>query len=66
MECTQALSQSNKKDKDECDCTQPIQCIVKHSKEVFYACPASNNVEQVQYVIDSVQKPKTSWIAPST
>lgn len=62
----QAFQENDKKRKEDCECSTQIQCIVKNSSEVFYACPATgneNSFESTQYIIDPVQKPKTSWIA---
>lgn len=65
MECIQAFQNNEKKDKEECNCPQQIQCIVKNSNEVFYTCPNNNDnsFEKTQFVIDPIQKPKTSWIS---
>jgi hypothetical protein len=61
----QAFQENEKKNKEECSCPQQIQCIVKNSNQVYYTCPTNaNSFEKIQYVIDPIQKPKTSWISP--
>lgn len=64
MECTIALQENEKKTQEDCSCPQPIQCNIKNSNEVFYTCPTNDSsFEKIQYVIDPIQKPKTSWIS---
>ena len=67
-DCLESLRDSTlKRSPDECQCPsgQVVTCMIKHKSAPMYTCAAAPQTsDTVQYVIDTVNKPKTSWVAP--